>query len=106
MDYFRELRDKASQYMTAEELESIHKAYLMGAQAHQEQTRVTGEPYITHPLAVASLLCNMRMDVETIIAAILHDVIEDTHITKQFLESQFGSQVAELVDGVSKLTQI
>ncbi len=106
MEYFNELREKVSTYLTPEEIERIHKAYLLGKEAHSTQKRFSGEPYITHPIAVAIILSDMRMDVQTIIAAILHDVIEDTNIDKKALAAQFGSQVAELVDGVSKLTQI
>lgn len=106
MDYFGELREKLSEYLDETEIERVHKAFLLGEKAHQSQKRVTGEPYITHPVAVACIICDMRMDAETVIAALLHDVIEDTSIDKQTLENQFGPQVAELVDGVSKLTQI
>lgn len=106
MDYFSELRKKVSEYLTDEEVRRVHEAFLLGEKAHSSQKRLTGEPYITHPIAVACILCDMRMDVETIIAALLHDVIEDTSVDKQTLENQFGPQVAELVDGVSKLTQI
>ncbi len=78
----------------------------MARDAHQGQKRSTGEPYITHPVAVASILADMRMDYQSIAAALLHDVIEDTGVEKKTLSECFGQDVAELVDGVSKLTQI
>jgi guanosine-3',5'-bis(diphosphate) 3'-pyrophosphohydrolase len=84
----------------------IHRAFLFGAEAHKEQKRKSGEPYIIHPLAVATIMAEMRLDDETIMAAILHDVIEDTPVTKEEIGSVFGAEVAELVDGVTKLTQI
>jgi RelA/SpoT family (p)ppGpp synthetase len=79
---------------------------LLGARAHEGQSRVSGEPYISHPVAVARILSEMRMDANCIIAAILHDVIEDTPTLKENLIDEFGEEVADLVDGVSKLTQI
>jgi guanosine-3',5'-bis(diphosphate) 3'-pyrophosphohydrolase len=74
--------------------------------AHEGQTRSSGEPYIIHPVAVARILAEMRLDIETLQAALLHDVIEDTEVTKEELEEQFGNTVAELVDGVSKLDKL
>jgi guanosine-3',5'-bis(diphosphate) 3'-pyrophosphohydrolase len=79
---------------------------LLAKEAHEGQKRHTGEPYITHPVAVATILAQMRMDPPTIMAAILHDVIEDTYVEKQDLINRFGKEVADLVDGVTKLTQI
>ena len=93
-------------YLDADQIQEIYRAYLVGAEAHEGQQRVSGEPYISHPVAVARILAEMRMDAESIIAAILHDVIEDTPTLKEHLAEQFGDEVAELVDGVSKLTQI
>jgi guanosine-3',5'-bis(diphosphate) 3'-pyrophosphohydrolase len=84
----------------------VYRAYLLGARAHEGQSRVSGEPYISHPVAVARILSEMRMDANSIIAAILHDVIEDTPTLKENLVEEFGEEVAELVDGVSKLTKI
>ncbi|HFD92460.1 MAG TPA: bifunctional GTP diphosphokinase/guanosine-3',5'-bis pyrophosphate 3'-pyrophosphohydrolase [Gammaproteobacteria bacterium] len=93
-------------YLEPEQIEQARRAYEFGAAAHQGQRRLSGEPYITHPLAVAGILAGMRMNVECIQAAILHDVIEDTDVTKEDIEARFGAEVAEMVDGVSKLTQI
>ena len=105
MRLFKRLRRKL-EYLDEDQIEQIHQAYLVALEAHRGQKRRTGEPYITHPVAVACILADMRMDPQTIAAAIMHDVIEDTHIEKADIEKQFGTLVAELVDGVSKLTQI
>jgi RelA/SpoT family (p)ppGpp synthetase len=93
-------------YLDPEQVRGVYDAYLFGADAHEGQKRLSGEPYIYHPLAVARILAELKMDDKTIIAAILHDVIEDTPTAKECLEEKFGAEVAELVDGVSKLTQI
>ena len=94
------------QYMSQGEVADVYRAYLFGAEAHQGQKRKSGEPYIFHPLTVARILAELRMDPPTIISAILHDVIEDTPTAKEQLAKSFGEEVAELVDGVSKLTHI
>jgi len=103
---FTDLRDELALYLNEEQVTAVANAYLYAAKAHKGQKRRTGEDYITHPLAVARILCDMRMDHESIMAAMLHDVLEDTTVSKSMLASQFGPAVAELVDGVSKLTQI
>jgi len=87
-------------------VERVREAYDFGAEKHQGQKRVSGEPYITHPVAVADILADLRLDADTLVAAILHDVIEDTPTAKAEIASIFGQVVAELVDGVSKLDQI
>ena len=101
-----ELCGELEAYLEPAQVEEIYSAYLVGAEAHDGQIRVSGEPYISHPVAVARILAEMRMDSKSIVAAILHDVIEDTPTLKEHLAEQFGEEVAELVDGVSKLTQI
>lgn len=93
-------------YMPEEQVETVIKAYEYGARAHEGQTRKSGHPYIQHPVAVAQLLASMRMDGETIAAAILHDVLEDTETDLDELTAEFGEDVASLVDGVSKLDQM
>jgi RelA/SpoT family (p)ppGpp synthetase len=93
-------------YLERQQVAEVYRAYLFGAEAHEGQRRLSGEPYIYHPLAVAAILGEMRLDYQTIMAAILHDVIEDTPTLKEQLAEQFSSEVAELVDGVSKLTHI
>ena len=103
---FTDLRDELALYLDQQQVEQIAQAYILAFDAHQGQRRRSGEAYISHPLAVARILCAMRMDHESIMAALLHDVLEDTSIDKKTIEERFGNNVAELVDGVSKLTQI
>ena len=105
MRLFNKLKIKLD-YLDDAQIEKIYQAYLVAKAAHEGQKRSTGEAYITHPVAVAGILAEMRMDPQSIMAALLHDVIEDTGVDKQSLADQFGDEVAELVDGVSKLTQI
>jgi len=94
------------EYLEPEQVQEVYRAYLFGAEAHEGQRRMSGEPYIYHPLAVARILTELHLDHESIIAAILHDVIEDTGTDKEQLAELFGEEIAELVDGVSKLTHI
>tara|TARA_B100000965_G_scaffold383466_1_gene382726 strand:- start:2152 stop:4305 length:2154 start_codon:yes stop_codon:yes gene_type:complete len=101
-----ELLETVSLYLKKSDLGFIKKAYEYGASAHQDQTRMSGEPYICHPLSVALILSKMRMDKQTISAALLHDIIEDTNITLVDIEKIFDIEVASLVDSVSKLDQI
>jgi guanosine-3',5'-bis(diphosphate) 3'-pyrophosphohydrolase len=101
-----QLLNKLETYLPPAQVERVREAYEFGAQAHQGQKRLSGEPYIAHPVAVADILADLRMDAQTIIAAILHDVIEDTATAKDEIAERFGPEVAELVDGVSKLDQI
>jgi len=94
------------EYLEPEQIAEVYQAYLFGAEAHDGQRRMSGEPYIYHPLNVAKILAEMSMDHKSIVAAILHDVIEDTQTAKDQIVSRFGEEIAELVDGVSKLTHI
>ncbi len=93
-------------YLPPEEVREVYRAYLFGAEAHKDQKRLSGEPYICHPVAVARILAEMRMDHQCLMAAVLHDVIEDTETAKGQLKNSFGEEIAELVDGVSKLAKI
>jgi GTP pyrophosphokinase/guanosine-3',5'-bis(diphosphate) 3'-pyrophosphohydrolase len=93
-------------YLKPEDIELVHAAYRFGDKAHQGQKRLSGEPYITHPLAVAGALAEWRMDAQAIVAALLHDVMEDTAVGKEQIVKRFGKQVANLVDGLSKLDKI
>ena len=93
-------------YLPLEQAQLVRRAYYYSEQAHYGQTRRSGEPYVTHPLAVASILARMHMDAQSLMAALLHDVIEDTGVNKEDIGAQFGEEVAELVDGVSKLTHV
>ncbi len=101
-----DLCDLLDTYLEPQQVKEVYHAYLFSAEAHDGQTRKTGEPYIFHPLAAAYILGQMRLDTQTLCAALLHDVIEDTKITKEQLISEFGEKVAELVDGVSKISSI
>jgi len=100
------LSNRLVSYLDPDQITLVRRAYYYAEQAHDGQNRRSGEPYVTHPLAVAGILSTMHMDHQSLMAAMLHDVIEDTGIPKYALENQFGESVAELVDGVSKLTQI
>jgi GTP diphosphokinase / guanosine-3',5'-bis(diphosphate) 3'-diphosphatase len=102
----KELLAAVGSYLPAEQVTRIREAAEFGASAHKGQKRLSGEPYIAHPVAAASILADLHLDADTIIAAILHDVIEDTPTPKDQLAARFGADVAELVDGVTKLDQI
>jgi guanosine-3',5'-bis(diphosphate) 3'-pyrophosphohydrolase len=102
----RGLEQRLSVYMPPEQVARVRRAYEVGAEAHEGQTRKSGEPYITHPVAVAGILAELGMDAETIIAAILHDTLEDTKLTSEQITTEFGPTVTELVDGVTKLDKV
>ncbi len=101
-----DLTNVMSKYLDPHQIDRVFQAYQFSAKAHEGQQRISGEPYIHHPLEVAGILGEMHMDHQTLMAAILHDVIEDTPTAKDDIRKKFGKNVAELVDGVSKLTQI
>src|SRR6204780_2117429 len=102
----KELLASVETYLPSEQVERIREAAEFGASAHKGQKRLSGEPFIAHPVAAAAILADLHLDPDTIIAAILHDVIEDTPTPKDQLTARFGADVAELVDGVTKLDQI
>ncbi|HBX99345.1 MAG: bifunctional GTP diphosphokinase/guanosine-3',5'-bis(diphosphate) 3'-diphosphatase [Gammaproteobacteria bacterium] len=106
MDTIDSLADDLSSYLGKDQINSVRRAYYYAEQAHEGQYRHSGDAYVTHPLAVASILSEMHMDHQSLMAAMLHDVIEDTGVTKTAIKSQFGNTVADLVDGVSKLNKI
>lgn len=106
METIDSLEASLRSYLDEQQSTLVRRAYYYAEQAHYGQQRRSGEPYVTHPLAVAGILADMHMDYQSLMAAMLHDVIEDTGIDKSAIEAQFGDAVAELVDGVSKLTQI
>jgi guanosine-3',5'-bis(diphosphate) 3'-pyrophosphohydrolase len=97
---------RLKEYLKPEDIAQVWDAYRFSAAAHEGQMRKSGEPYISHPVAVAGILAELHLDVPTLVAALLHDVVEDTGVTKQEIGDQFGKQVAELVDGLSKLDKI
>lgn len=105
MDTIDTLASKLS-YLEAPQVNLVRRAYHYAAQAHDGQTRRSGEPYVTHPLAVAGILQEMHMDHQSLMAAMLHDTIEDTGLTREAIAGQFGEAVANLVDGVSKLNKL
>ena len=101
----KEFMDYVHSYLGDDECDQIMKAFTLADKAHEGQFRASGEPYIMHPLAVAEILAHLQIDHITLIAALLHDVVEDTEYTKEDIEKLFGSEVAFLVDGVTKLNQ-
>lgn len=103
---YEDLRKKLSTYLTDDELEDVDKAYKYAEERHKGQFRKTGEPYITHPLCVADILTSIKADRETIISALLHDVVEDTDASKKDIKDVFGDNIARLVDGVTKINNI
>ncbi len=98
-----EIIEKVQGYMPQEGIALIQKAYVFSASAHAGQTRRSGEPYLSHPLEVANILADMKMDEDTIVAGLLHDTVEDTKISIEEVDSLFGEEVADIVDGVTKL---
>ncbi|OCW98011.1 bifunctional GTP diphosphokinase/guanosine-3',5'-bis pyrophosphate 3'-pyrophosphohydrolase [Alishewanella sp. HH-ZS] len=106
MYLFEGLKNQISAYLPPEQVNLVQQAYVVARDAHAPQFRSSGEPYITHPVAVTSILAEMKLDHETLMAALLHDVIEDTPVTKEDLTRLFGATVAELVQGVSKLDKV
>ncbi|KFN43607.1 RelA/SpoT family protein [Arenimonas oryziterrae] len=102
----RQLELRLADYLTPAQILKVRRAYEVGAAAHDGQKRKSGEAYITHPIAVAGILAELRMDVETLCAAILHDTLEDTPLPRSQIVAEFGEPVAELVDGVTKLDKI
>ncbi|MDF2510179.1 MAG: (p)ppGpp synthetase, RelA/SpoT family [Herbinix sp.] len=103
---YKELVDKIRSYHPSADISLVEKAYNIANDAHKEQLRKSGEPYIIHPLCVANILAELELDKETIIAGILHDVVEDTVLTTEQISSMFSEEIALLVDGVTKLTQL
>ena len=106
MSYFNDLHEELKRYLEPSQIEKCHQAYLFAEKAHSGQMRRSGEPYISHPAAAALILAEMRLDYQTIIATLLHDVVEDTLASKDDLTQQFGDEITALVDGVTKLTKI
>ncbi|AOE48917.1 bifunctional GTP diphosphokinase/guanosine-3',5'-bis pyrophosphate 3'-pyrophosphohydrolase [Kangiella sediminilitoris] len=106
MPYFADLKNVLESYLEPKQVADAERAYQVAECAHDGQMRSSGDPYITHPVAAANILAELKLDHQTIMAALMHDVIEDCDVTKQDLTEQFGDTVADLVEGVSKLTQI
>ena len=105
-ELYQELIRCVQKYHPSDDISMIEKAYKVASEAHKNQFRKSGEPYIIHPLNVAIILADLKLDKETIVAGILHDVVEDTVMTEEDLRREFGDDVALLVDGVTKLEKI
>lgn len=103
---FARLRAQTSAYLDESSIARLRKAYLFAHSLHSGQLRKSGEPYIVHPIAVAEILSEFRMDETSLVAAILHDVVEDTHVSVEEVEKQFGANVASIVDGLTKLAKV
>ncbi len=101
-----EITDKVESYIGKPDLALIQKAYIFSAQAHDGQTRLSGEPYLSHPMAVANILADMQLDEATVVAGLLHDTVEDTDTSVDEIEELFGEEVADIVDGVTKISQM
>jgi len=101
-----DILDKIYEYNPGADLDIIDRAYIYSARVHEGQLRLSGEPYLSHPLEVADILADMKLDVESVAAALLHDVIEDTPATKEDIEEMFGPGVAHIVEGVTKLSSL
>ena len=103
---YQELVKSVAKYHPSDDTSMIEKAYRTACEAHKDQKRKSGEPYVIHPLCVAIILADLEMDKETIVAGLLHDIVEDTDITGEMLREQFGEEVEQLVDGVTKLGKL
>ncbi|MDT8376938.1 MAG: bifunctional (p)ppGpp synthetase/guanosine-3',5'-bis(diphosphate) 3'-pyrophosphohydrolase [Mariprofundaceae bacterium] len=101
-----EITEKVQAYTPKADIDLINRAYVFAAQAHKDQRRSSGDLYMTHPLAVANILASLKLDVDSIVTALLHDTVEDTHVTLDEVRNRFGDEVARLVDGVTKIGQI
>ena len=105
-ELYSDVIDRVRKYHPSDDISLIEKGYEVARKAHEGQKRKSGEPYIIHPLYVALILADQELDKETITAGLLHDVVEDTIMTREEIEEQFGSDVALLVDGVTKLEKL
>ena len=106
VSYYWSLRDLCAGYLQNSQLEVVDRAFVLADKAHSGQKRASGEPYIIHPIAVATIIAQMHLDTESIAAALLHDVVEDTEFSGKDIEELFGKQVKDLVDGVTKLDKL
>jgi GTP diphosphokinase / guanosine-3',5'-bis(diphosphate) 3'-diphosphatase len=103
---FEDIQEKVESYLPGADLELLRKAYVFSAMEHKGQTRSSGEPYLTHPLSVALILADLKLDLTCIVAALLHDVLEDTLTTRDVLEAYFGKDIAHVVEGLTKISRI
>src|SRR5512136_3181980 len=103
---YEDLADKVSRYHPDAPLDMIQRGYVVSGKYHKGQVRMNGEPYLTHPLEVANILAEMKLDAVTITAGLLHDVLEDTLMSEEEVRRQFGDEVYQIVDGVTKISQV
>ncbi len=103
---FENIQEKVEAYMPGVDLELLRRAYVFSAKEHKGQTRSSGEPYLIHPLSVAAILADLKLDMTCIVAGLLHDVLEDTLTTREALEAHFGKDIAHLVEGLTKISRI
>src|SRR5436189_4015098 len=103
---FEDIYETVQRHHPGADLELLRKAYFFSAREHKGQTRASGEPYLVHPLEVANILADMRLDEVSVATGLLHDVIEDTLVEPQTIKEYFGAEVAHLVEGMTKLAQI
>ncbi|MFM8409967.1 MAG: HD domain-containing protein, partial [Alphaproteobacteria bacterium] len=101
-----DLCSKVQSYLPAAPVEVIRRAYEFSAEKHKKQRRASGEPYVSHPLEVAHIIADLRLDVPSVATGLLHDTVEDTLTTASHLEAEFGAEIATLVDGVTKISKI
>src|SRR5215470_14934597 len=103
---FEDIQEKVETYMQGADLDLLRRAYVFSAKEHKGQTRSSGEPYLTHPLSVAHILAELKLDLTCIVAGLLHDVLEDTLTTREILEAHFGKDIAHVVEGLTKISRI
>lgn len=103
---FETIRDRVQAYQPDADFDLLRAAYVVAAQAHQGQVRLSGEPYLNHPLEVAGILADLRLDIVSVACGLLHDVVEDTQVTNEDLERRFGSDVSRVIDGLTKLSRV
>ena len=103
---FNDVAEQVESYHPSTYLGLLEKAYVFSAKVHQGQVRLSGEPYLIHPLEVAGILAKMRLDVATVATGLLHDTVEDTYTTIETIENLFGAEIASLVDGLTKISKI
>lgn len=103
---FETIRDRVRAYQPDADFDLLRAAYVVAAQAHQGQVRLSGEPYLNHPLEVAGILADLRLDIVSVACGLLHDVVEDTNVTNEDLERRFGKDVSRVIDGLTKLSRV
>src|SRR5271157_1178326 len=103
---FNDIVEEILKYNPEADVDLLERAYILSAQVHKGTVRLSGEPYLVHPLEVAYMLTKMNLDVPSVVSGLLHDTVEDSYLTKEEIKEFFGTEVAELVDGVTKISRI